>query len=141
MTEEQLDKIKGVFYGQAIGDALGLGTEFLSKKEVSDYYPKGLTDYSQIIQDKHRKRWKIGDWTDDTDQFLCICDSILNNQNVDELSFANELYKWFKGVPMGIGQTVYKVVSMPQFTFYPHKAAELVWKLSKQQNASNGAIM
>lgn len=141
MTEEQLDKIKGVFYGQAIGDALGLGTEFLNKKEVSDYYPKGLTDYSQIIQDKHRKRWKIGDWTDDTDQFLCICDSILNNQNVDELSFANELYKWFKGVPMGIGQTVYKVVSMPQFTFYPHKAAELVWKLSKQQNASNGAIM
>src|SRR5690554_5854727 len=141
MTKEQLDKIKGVFYGQAIGDALGLGTEFLSKKEVSDYYPKGLTDYSQIIQDKHRKRWKIGDWTDDTDQFLCICDSILNNQNVDELSFANELYKWFKGVPMGIGQTVYKVVSMPQFTFYPHKAAELVWKLSKQQNASNGAIM
>jgi len=141
VTEKQLDIIKGVFYGQAIGDALGLGTEFLSKKEITEYYPNGLSDYSQIIQDKHRKRWKIGDWTDDTDQFLCICDSIINNQKVDELSFANELYKWFKGVPMGIGQTVYKVVSMPQFTLYPHKAAELVWKLSKQQNASNGAIM
>jgi ADP-ribosylglycohydrolase len=110
MTEKQLDMIKGVFYGQAIGDALGLGTEFLCKKETNEYYPKGLSDYSQIIQDKHRKRWEIGDWTDDTDQFLCICDSIINNQKVDELSFANELYKWFKGVPMGIGQTVYKVV-------------------------------
>jgi ADP-ribosylglycohydrolase len=141
MTTDQLDKIKGVFYGQAIGDALGLGTEFLSKKEIADNYPNGLSDYSQIIQDKHRKRWKIGDWTDDTDQFLCICDSIINSKKVDEISFANELYTWFKGVPMGIGQTVYKVVSMPEFTLYPHEAAELVWKLSKQRNASNGAIM
>jgi ADP-ribosylglycohydrolase len=42
---------------------------------------------------------------------------------------------------MGIGHTVYKVVSLPQFTSQPHKAAELIWKLSKQNNASNGAIM
>jgi ADP-ribosylglycohydrolase len=141
MTEQQLDKIKGVFYGQAIGDALGLGTEFLSKSEISKYYPNKLTDFSQIVQDKHRSRWEIGDWTDDTDQFLCICDSIIKSNKVDELQFTEELYQWFKGVPMGIGHTVYKVVSLPQFTSQPHKAAELIWKLSKQNNASNGAIM
>jgi len=141
MTEQQLDIIKGVFYGQAIGDALGLGTEFLSKTEISEYYPQGFTDYSQIVQDKHRSRWKIGDWTDDTDQFLCVCNSILKSNKVDELLFADELYKWFKDAPMGIGQTVYKVVSLPQFTLYPHKGSEFVWKLSKQRNASNGAIM
>ena len=141
MTENQLDIIKGVFYGQAIGDALGLGTEFLSKSEILRYYPNRLTDYSQIIQDKHRSRWKIGDWTDDTDQFLCICNSIIISNKVDELAFAEELYKWFKDVPMGIGQTVYKVVSLPQFTLYPYKGSELIWKLSKQRNASDGAIM
>ena len=85
MTEKQLDIIKGVFYGQAIGDALGLGTEFLNKSEISEYYPHGLSDYSQIVQDAHRSRWKIGDWTDDTDQFLCICNSILKSNKVDEL--------------------------------------------------------
>lgn len=141
MTDNQLDIIKGVFYGQAIGDALGLGTEFLSKSEISRYYPNRLTDYSQIIQDKHRRRWKIGDWTDDTDQFLCICNSIITSNKVDELVFAQELYKWFKDVPMGIGQTVYKVLSLPEFTLYPHIASELIWKLSRQRNASNGAIM
>lgn len=141
MTEKQLNIIKGVFYGQAIGDALGLGTEFLSKSDILRYYPNGLTDYVQIIQDKHRSRWEIGDWTDDTDQFLCICDSIITSGIVDELRFADELFKWFKGVPMGIGQTVYKVVSVPQFTLYPHKASELIWKMSKRLNASNGAIM
>jgi len=141
MTENQLDILKGVFYGQAIGDALGLGTEFLDKNQIAEYYPNGLSEYAQIVQDKHRSRWEIGDWTDDTDQFLCICDSIINSGEVNELAFAEELYKWFKGIPMGIGHTVYKVVSVPQFSLYPHKAAELIWKFSKQTNASNGAIM
>jgi ADP-ribosylglycohydrolase len=141
MTEKQIDIIKGVFWGQAIGDALGLGTEFLNKSQIAAYYPNGLTDYSQIIQDKHRSRWEAGSWTDDTDQFLCICESIIQAKKVDELAFAQELYKWFKGSPMGIGKTVYKVVTVPQFVIYPHKASEIIWNLSKKQNASNGAVM
>lgn len=141
LTEIQKDKIKGVFYGQAIGDALGLGTEFLTKDQVAEYYPQGLAHYSQIVRDKHRVRWAEGAWTDDTDQFLCIAQAIIQKKEVCELTFAEELYRWFQNNPMGIGKTVYKVVSMPQFTLYPHKAAELVWKLSGKRNASNGAIM
>jgi ADP-ribosylglycohydrolase len=62
------DKIKGLLFGQAIGDALGLATEFMILHEVTLNYPNGIHSYSDIIQDKYRSRWKIGDWTDDTDQ-------------------------------------------------------------------------
>lgn len=88
LSDRQKDQIKGVFYGQAIGDALGVGTEFMSKQEVSKYYPEGLREYNQIIQDAHRSRWKKGSWTDDTDQFMCICDSLLAARRVDEVVLA-----------------------------------------------------
>ena len=33
-----IDKVKGTIYGQAIGDALGLGTEFMSKEEMEEIF-------------------------------------------------------------------------------------------------------
>ncbi len=77
------DRVRGVVYGQAVGDALGLGTEFMNKREVRGNYPTGLGDYSQMIRDAHRGRWPSGAWTDDTDQMLCIFDSLLEKGQVD----------------------------------------------------------
>ena len=66
------ERFLGTIFGQAVGDALGLSTEFLSKQEMNRFYPNGIEDYSQIVQDNHRCRWQRGDWTDDTDMMLCI---------------------------------------------------------------------
>ena len=69
------ERFLGTIFGQAVEDALGLSTEFMSKQEVDRFYPNGIEDYSQIVQDDHRRRWQRGDWTDDTDMMLCILDS------------------------------------------------------------------
>ena len=141
MPFELYNKIRGVIFGQAIGDALGLGTEFMSHKEVLKYYPQRLTLYSQIIQDRHRKRWKQGDWTDDTDMMLCIANAIIADKNICLNSIAQNFKKWFKGSPMGIGRHTYNVLATSDYTKNPTKAAEIVWKLSGKKSAANGGIM
>lgn len=125
------DKIKGLLYGQAIGDAIGLGTEFMTKTMVNYYYPNRLQNYADIIQDAHRRRWKQGAWTDDTDQMLCILDSILERKEVDYRDVAYKIYYWAYNGGMGIGRTVLKAISHKKFLAIPHRVAEENWLKSK----------
>ncbi len=141
LSDNCKDKIKGLIFGQAIGDALGLGTEFLTKQAIGTLYPNGYDHYSQMVQDKHRKRWKIGAWTDDTEQFLCIMDSLIAHQNLDELDIARRFKHWFDTNGVGIGMHTYRVLTVPEYELYPRKTSELIWKLKGKVNASNGGLM
>lgn len=135
------DRIWGVIFGQAIGDALGLGTEFMSADQVWEHYPEGLSTYHQIIQDAHRSRWRQGDWTDDTDQFLCILDSLLEHGDVRRLDIAARLLHWSRTGGMGIGRSMLKVLSLPGYATEPEKAARYVWERGHRDLAPNGAVM
>lgn len=135
------DKILGVLFGCAVGDALGLGTEFMTKDEVLRHYPEGLNSYSQIIEDSHRSRWVRGAFTDDTEQMLCIANAISRDKAIVPHSIASEFYSWFKGIPMGIGWHTSRVLSLPEYTKYPEQASYLQWKTSNFKSASNGALM
>lgn len=134
------NKMLGCLYGQAIGDALGLGSEFMSKDEVNNNYPDGLKHYSQIIQDAHRRRWSKGAWTDDTEMMLCILGGFENGRfNIQDV--ASNFKDWFNGSPMGIGSHTYKVLSMGDYVEQPEMCSKLWWDLSRQQSAANGALM
>ena len=134
------NKMLGCLYGQAIGDALGLGSEFMSKDEVLKSYPDGLKNYDQIIQDAHRRRWVKGAWTDDTDMMLCILGGFENGRfNIQDV--ASNFKDWFNGSPMGIGSHTYKVLFMGDYVEQPEMCSKLWWNLSRQQSAANGALM
>lgn len=140
------DKFEGCLYGQAIGDALGLGSEFLPKDSVVRYYPNGLTKYEQIIQDDHRRRWHQGDWTDDTDMMLCIANALIKHggtvDNTTLRNIAQNFKEWaFSPECMGIGTLVNNVVSIGDYVDKPQDVAKLFWNLSNKKNAPNGAIM
>lgn len=139
--EQILDKIKGTIYGQAIGDALGLGTEFMDDFDMAWMYPNGLTHYSEIYQDHHRRRWKKGDWTDDTDMMLCIANAIIKDKGVNLASIAKNFKDWANGEPMGIGANTYKVLMMGDYVERPMAVSRKVWELSRYRSAANGGLM
>jgi ADP-ribosylglycohydrolase len=136
------DRVFGVLFGQAVGDALGLGSEFMSRKDVEWYYPNGLTHYDQIIQDAHRKRWKRGSWTDDTEQMTMILDSLLETGGVDVRDIGRRISNWvFYAQGVGVGNTVYAVLKHPTFAEDPHGAACAVWEETGRRAAANGGVM
>ena len=136
-----MDKLKGTIYGQAIGDALGLGTEGMTDEDMAWKYPNGIRHYSDIFQDRHRKRWKIGDWSDDTDMMLCIANAVIKDKGVNYTSIARNFKEWADGEPMGIGETTYKVLSFGDYVEKPFDASKMLWKMSHQKSAANGGVM
>ncbi|MDE6377157.1 MAG: ADP-ribosylglycohydrolase family protein [Duncaniella sp.] len=139
-TELTVDRMLGCLYGQAIGDALGLGSEFMSKQEVRSNYPDGLHRYDQIIQDDHRSRWDIGAWTDDTDMMLCILNGFEKGEFNTRL-VASNFKDWFNGNPLGIGGHTFKVLCMADYVDKPEDCSKLWWELSRHNSAANGALM
>lgn len=139
---ETKDKIYGTIFGQAIGDALGLGTEFLSKTEVREKYPDGLKEYSQIIRDYHRVQFQPGSWSDDTDMMLCIANAIIEDKGINLHTIARNFKQWvYAPETRGVGQTTLKVLSIAEYVEKPHQVAELIWRMTRTKNAANGSVM
>ena len=136
------DKIYGTIFGQAIGDALGLGTEFMSKTEVREKYPDGLKEYSQIIRDYHRAKFQPGSWSDDTDMMLCIANAIIEDKGINLHTIARNFKQWvYAPETRGVGQTILKVLSIAEYVEKPHQVAELIWRMTRTKNAANGSVM
>ncbi|XP_028414475.1 ADP-ribose glycohydrolase ARH3-like [Dendronephthya gigantea] len=146
-----VNQIKGVLYGNCIGDAIGLLTEFMDKQEAQLSYGVGADlEYKQKVFDGHRCHWKEGDWTDDSDQMILILRTLVHNHGkFDEKDFANKLKYWVRhGYPelgdtggCGLGRTTASVLSHRDFLKDPHRAARDVWEGSGRYIAPNGGVM
>ncbi|CAD5116261.1 DgyrCDS5169 [Dimorphilus gyrociliatus] len=149
VTEE---RIRSIVYGNCIGDALGLLTEFMHKPNIEKVYGEhrasGLK-YSHKVKDRHRGRWVIGDWTDDSDQMICIMRSLAQKKNLVVTDIAEAFYDWSnEGFPqlkdtggLGLGRTTYLVLSEKDYLTKPEESAKRVWIDSNQNAAPNGGVM
>ncbi|XP_066283565.1 ADP-ribosyl-[dinitrogen reductase] glycohydrolase-like isoform X2 [Branchiostoma lanceolatum] len=148
------DRVYGTIYGNCIGDAIGLLTEFLSKEEAFQCYGSKKLEYSMKVKDGHRVRWNIGDWTDDSDQMILIILALIENRErkvtiATQQDFARRMRKWMqKGFPelgdwggCGIGGTTLQVLTMDMFTTDPEQASRTVWERSGKMLAPNGGVM
>lgn len=137
------DRMLGCLFGQAIGDALGLGSEGMSVEEVHTSYPTGLTYYNQIIDDCRRKGIIKGSWTDDTHMMLCILEAFCRDGNLEATTLARLFIEGYDNWGETCGILTRKVLNFmpPVYLQNPIAVSKLVWELKGRDNAPNGGLM
>ncbi|MFJ8822000.1 ADP-ribosylglycohydrolase family protein [Streptomyces sp. NPDC102467] len=89
------DRAAGAFYGLALGDALGMPTQVMSREEVVRVYGT-LSGFEPARPDNPvAAGMPAGSVTDDTDQAVIVARLIVEGGgHVDPLRFAEELLSW-----------------------------------------------
>ena len=135
------NKIAGCFFGYAVGDALGLGTEFMTRNEAKRRYEGGLRDYSHIIRDAHRSLWKKGDFTADTDFILELAESIADCNGIDHLDYARRLHKWSHTKNgTDLGHHLLNIISDNTYPENPYAVAENFYNRIPEKEAHNESL-
>ncbi|MDI9643390.1 MAG: ADP-ribosylglycohydrolase family protein [Archaeoglobales archaeon] len=95
-----VEKFEGCILGLAIGDALGMPAEGMSRDkikqiygEIRDFLPSPYGDL------------KAGQWTDDTEQTIALARSLIETAYFDPSNFAEKLKNWYLSGSRRIGPT------------------------------------
>ncbi|RFU74051.1 adp-ribosylglycohydrolase [Trichoderma arundinaceum] len=154
--ETMHDRIVGCLFGSALGDAIGLYTEFLSGDMARlAYLSQKFTlcppsEATPLRRDAHRNPNVPGEWTDDTDHAMCILLSYLHKdgKEMDPQDFASRLHIWVRmglraldTLPLGLGRTVGAIVRSKTYLDDPEGTARQHWRNTNCKVAPNGSIM
>jgi len=94
------EKIKGSFYGAAVGDALGGPAELLSAEEIKNKYG--------VLKEMTGGGWlnlEPGECTDDTQMILAVAKGILANPFSPGEEIGRAFIRWYRSKPKDIGNT------------------------------------
>ncbi|KAK4221592.1 ADP-ribosylglycohydrolase-domain-containing protein [Podospora fimiseda] len=147
------DRIIGSLLASALGDAIGLYTEFFTSVKARSHYPTAKFTLhptpTPFYPDKHRCVHEYGEWTDDTDHSLLIFLSFLHSGiPPTQEDLAKRLKVWvsngllaLNSPPLGLGRLVGDVVRTRDYEENPEGVARRVWEKMGKDAAPNGAVM
>lgn len=134
------EKTYGAIIGYAAGDALGIGTEFMTRPEIKRRYPEGLIHYSQIIRDAHRSQWKRGDVSNDSLLACRLIESMCDNDRLDYKDYARRLKEWYLTDPLDLTANLRWVISQKDFTDDPMATSRRIWDAMRVDEAPSDAL-
>lgn len=140
MEDRTKDKVLGALFGQAVGDALGMGAEFMSKEKVQEVYPSGLRHYSDI-RNNAIGGFQPGDYTDDTEMMEHIVYSLNKEGKYDLMSISQFFRRWYEYGPKDCGLLTSRVLSNPLYRQDPLGVSRMTWEEDNRNAAGNGGVM
>ncbi len=130
-AEVQRDRYRGALVGLAVGNALGVGIEGLSKAEIArvgrvyDIAPEEAAH----------------DWDDDVAQAIVLAEALLEGDVLGIDDLALRLMRWRRENGKGIGLLTAQVLSELERGTPADAAARQVWERGGKTSAGNGAVM
>ncbi len=90
VSDEVLDRARGVLYGQVIGDNLGALVEFRSAASIAREYPGGVRE----MADGGTHNIAAGQPTDDSEMALALARSLVRRAGFDEADVRASYARW-----------------------------------------------
>ncbi len=87
------DRIKGVMYGVALGDALGMPTEFMTRAEITEEFGR-VEEFISAPPWHPLADLPPGSITDDTEQTLAIAELVKDNPDFSPKEVAETMLDW-----------------------------------------------
>lgn len=127
------EKAEGLFFGLAIGDAMGAPVEFM---EPNSFKP--------VVGFREGGKFNLaaGEWTDDTAMALCLAEALCLTPELNSKILLDLFLKWImegyhttQGKAIGIGKQTFKVL------LNYRKNGDLVSPFNASKYSGNGALM
>ena len=88
-------RFTGAIVGFAVGDALGMPTQFLSRDEIRNYYRKPVTTFIRAHEGHASQFLPPGSYTDDTQMMLATAECLVECGTLEPARQADALLSWY----------------------------------------------
>jgi ADP-ribosyl-[dinitrogen reductase] hydrolase len=135
LSSDIVNRMKGCFYGCAVGDALGSPLEF----KWRDKTPL----VTEMIPTDNHGGLPAGCWTDDTSMMLCLAASMVaRDGKCDARSELTHYWEWFRNGYLGVNGTCVDIGGITRRSLlYFHHHGEPISDEADELAQGNGSLM
>ena len=131
-----LETVKAMMIGSAVGDALGVPVEFMSREELALRPVEGM-------QGGGTHGEPLGTWSDDTSMTLCLLESLGRLHGIDYDDIMKNFVRWLKNAEFTATDTVFDagIATQEAISRYLQGISPLSCGGSGEYDNGNGSLM
>jgi ADP-ribosyl-[dinitrogen reductase] hydrolase len=129
------DRCIGAIAGFAIGDALGMPADFLSREQIKRYYGKPISDFIKAHPGHANDSLPPGSYTDNTRIMLAVAECLIECKKMDPAKQADALLSWY------LNTVPHRTPSKSNLQACKHLSTGRPWNKSGVYSSGNASAM